>query len=64
MAGTKAGGEAAARKNKARDPLHYQKIGHAGGVARVAKGFSAMEPAQRSKLAQQGGMTKHKKKSG
>lgn len=63
MAGTKAGGEAAARKNKAKDPQHYEKIGRAGGIAKVPKGFSMMETDERTKLAKQGGIAKRKKKS-
>ena len=40
MAGTKAGGLKTAATNKAKNPVFYKEIGHAGGIKKVPKGFS------------------------
>lgn len=51
MAGTKAGGEKAAKTNKKRyGKDFYKKIGNKGGIARVPKGF-----ATNKKLAAEAG---------
>lgn len=62
MAGTRSGAESAAKTNKKKDPLYYQKLGRKGGIARVAKGFSQMDATQRSKNAKLGGIAKGKPK--
>ena len=41
MAGTKLGGQKAAAKNLARDPLFYAKIGKIGGTKSRNGGFAA-----------------------
>ena len=41
MAGTKIGGQKAAQKNLARDPLFYAKIGAKGGKNSNTGGFAA-----------------------
>ena len=55
MPGTKAGAQKAALTNKQRDPHHYEKIGHRGGSAKVAKGFSMADKTTRIKLGAAGG---------
>jgi general stress protein YciG len=55
VSGTKEGGVKAAETNKKRDPLHYQKIGRAGGIKHVPKGFSMAEPEVRKEMGQLGG---------
>ena len=42
MAGTKAGGQKAAAKNKARDPEFYAKIGRKGGMLGRTGGFHSI----------------------
>jgi general stress protein YciG len=41
MAGTKTGGQKAAAKNLAKDPLFYAKIGKIGGQKGTTGGFAA-----------------------
>lgn len=60
MAGTKLGGQRAAAKNLANDPLFYTKIGSKGGSKTHAdgarpKGFAAMTPEKRSAAGRLGG---------
>ena len=55
MPGTKDGARKAAITNKQRDPDHYKKIGHRGGSAKVAKGFSMADGPTRIKLGAAGG---------
>lgn len=47
MAGTAAGGRAAASKNKKRDPDFYKRIGAMGGRAGHTGGFAAGEAGRR-----------------
>jgi general stress protein YciG len=62
MPGTSVGGRKSAATNKQRDPDHYLKIGHKGGKATVAKGFSMASPEQRSEAGRKGGQTARKSK--
>lgn len=63
MAGTTAGGRKSAEKNKKKDPDHYKKIGHSGGVKHVAKGFSMLDPGTIKILGARGGKAPRRKKT-
>ncbi|MEI6228610.1 MAG: hypothetical protein WCP11_01140 [Candidatus Saccharibacteria bacterium] len=61
MAGTKKGGQKAAAKNLARDPLFYAKIGAKGGRNGTTGGFAANR--ELAKIAgQKGGRISRRKK--
>jgi len=55
MAGTPEGGRKAAEKNKARDPLFYQKMGRKGGQNGTTGGFAA-NPDLAKKAGAKGGI--------
>ena len=62
MAGTKAGGQKAAAKNLARDPLFYAKIGARGGKLGHTGGFAA-NPELARKAGAIGGRVSRRKKA-
>ena len=62
MAGTKAGGQKAAAKNLARDPLFYSKIGKTGGERGHTGGFAA-NPELARKAGAIGGRISRRKKA-
>lgn len=62
MAGTKAGGKLAAKKNLERDPLFYAKIGAKGGKNGRTGGFAA-NPALARIAGAKGGRISRRKKS-
>jgi general stress protein YciG len=55
MVGTKAGGILAAKKNLARDPLFYSKIGHKGGIVKGTMGGFAANPELARRVGAIGG---------
>lgn len=61
MAGTKAGGMLAAKKNLARDPLFYAKIGQKGGQNGHTGGFAANPELARIAGAKGGRISRRKK---
>ena len=61
MAGTKLGGQKAAAKNLARDPLFYAKIGKKGGENGTTGGFAA-NPALAIEAGRKGGRISRRKK--
>ncbi|HRN90657.1 MAG TPA: hypothetical protein PK543_03145 [Candidatus Saccharibacteria bacterium] len=61
MAGTKAGGQKAAKKNLARDPLFYAKIGAKGGKAGNTGGFAANPELARIAGAKGGRISRRRK---
>lgn len=65
MAGTKAGGLAAAKRNKEKyGPDFYKNIGKMGGSAEKTRpsGFAAMSPEKRSAAGRKGGSTSRRPK--
>lgn len=62
MAGTREGGLAAAKKNLARDPLFYKKIGSKGGKNGRTGGFYANRELA-SIAGTRGGMISRRKKN-
>jgi len=62
MAGTKTGGQKAAAKNLARDPLFYSKIGKTGGERGHTGGFAA-NPELARKAGAIGGRISRRKKA-
>ena len=62
MAGTKAGGLKAAKKNLARDPNFYAKIGRKGGKNGKTGGFAANPALARIAGAKGGKISRRKKK--
>lgn len=60
MPGTKEGGRKSAITNRLKHPDHYQNIGRKGGVAKVAKGFSMVDPERRKELGRKGGQSERK----
>jgi len=63
MAGTKMGGQKAAAKNLARDPLFYAKIGSKGGKNGTTGGFAANPELARIAGAKGGRISRRKKAS-
>jgi general stress protein YciG len=63
MAGTKAGGVAAAKKNKANDPDFYKKIGSKGGKLSKTGGFFANRELAREAGARGGRISRRTKKA-
>ena len=61
MAGTKAGGILAAKKNLAKDPLFYAKIGAKGGKMGHTGGFAANPELARIAGAKGGRISRRKK---
>ncbi len=61
MAGTKVGGQKAAAKNLARDPLFYAKIGAKGGKNGTTGGFAANPELARIAGAKGGRISRRKK---
>ena len=61
MSGTKAGGKAAAKKNLARDPLFYVRIGAKGGKNGHTGGFAANPELARIAGAKGGRISRRKK---
>lgn len=61
MAGTPQGSAKGAETNKLRDPDHYKKIGRAGGIAKVPKGYSMADPETRIENGRAGGKKARKK---
>lgn len=61
MAGTKAGGKLAAKKNLARDPLFYAKIGAKGGRNGHTGGFAANPELARVAGAKGGRISRRRK---
>lgn len=61
MAGTKAGGQKAAKKNLARDPLFYAKIGAKGGKLGRTGGFAANPELARTAGAKGGKISRRRK---
>jgi len=61
MAGTKTGGQKAAAKNLARDPLFYSKIGKRGGENGNTGGFAANPELARIAGAKGGRISRRKK---
>ena len=61
MAGTKIGGQKAAAKNLARDPLFYAKIGARGGQNGHTGGFAANPELARIAGAKGGKISRRKK---
>ncbi len=61
MAGTKVGGQKAAAKNLARDPLFYAKIGAKGGRNGNTGGFAANPQLARIAGAKGGRISRRKK---
>lgn len=61
MAGTKAGGQKAAAKNLAKDPMFYAKIGKIGGKNGTTGGFAA-NPELARKAGAIGGRISRRKK--
>ncbi len=61
MAGTKLGGQKAAAKNLARDPLFYAKIGKKGGQRGHTGGFAA-NPELARIAGQKGGRISRRRK--
>jgi len=62
MAGTKTGGQKAAAKNLAKDPLFYAKIGQIGGKNGHTGGFAA-NPALARIAGSMGGKISRRKKA-
>lgn len=62
MAGTKAGGLKAAKKNLANDPDFYKKIGSIGGKKSTTGGFAANRELARI-AGRKGGLISRKGKS-
>lgn len=62
MSGTKIGGQKAASKNLARDPLFYTKIGKIGGQRGHTGGFAA-NPELARKAGRVGGQISRRKKA-
>ena len=64
MAGTKAGGQAAAATNKEKYGLdYYSKNGRKGGLAKVPKGFALMTPDKQREASAKGGSISRRGKS-
>ena len=63
MAGTKAGGLKAAKKNKARDPEFYARIGAIGGRKGTTGGFAANPALARIAGAKGGRISRRTKKT-
>lgn len=61
MAGTKKGGQKAAAKNLARDPLFYAKIGAKGGRNGKTGGFAANPALARIAGAKGGRISRRRK---
>jgi len=61
MAGTKAGGQKAAAKNLAKDPMFYAKIGKIGGKNGTTGGFAANPDLARIAGAKGGKISRRKK---
>lgn len=63
MAGTKAGGRKAAKKNLERDPLFYARIGAKGGRNGHTGGFAANPELARVAGAKGGSISRRRKTS-
>ncbi|PKL31679.1 hypothetical protein CVV43_00955 [Candidatus Saccharibacteria bacterium HGW-Saccharibacteria-1] len=61
MAGTKAGGQKAAAKNLAKDPMFYARIGSIGGKKGTTGGFAANPELARRAGAIGGRISRRKK---
>lgn len=61
MAGTSAGGQKAARRNLARDPAFYAKIGKLGGQRGHTGGFAANPELAKIAGAKGGRISRRKK---
>jgi len=61
MAGTKVGGQKAAAKNLAKDPMFYSRIGKIGGQKGTTGGFAANPELARIAGAKGGRISRRKK---
>jgi general stress protein YciG len=61
MAGTKAGGLLAAKRNMEREPDFYKRIGQKGGSRQVPKGFATNLERARTAGAKGGAISRRKK---